>query len=156
MAKKFRLATVLRARKAKEDAVRGEVLAARAALREAELATEERSETLRGRHLPNADLARSYVAAISARQALAAELFAANRVAAAAKEAVAERLRDYTSASQARRAVEKLAERHAAEQAAAELAANQVLVDELATSRRSRGKPPMDSTDRPDERDDTR
>ena len=154
MAKKFRLATVLRARQAKEDAVRGEVLAARAALREAELDSEERSETLRGRHLPDVDLARTYVAAIASRQALAGELFAANRVAAAAKEAVAARLRDYTTASQARRAVEKLAERHATEQAAAGLAEEQLLVDELATSRRSREKPSMDSTDRPDERDD--
>jgi flagellar FliJ protein len=149
MAKKFRLATVLRARQAKEDAVRGEVLAARAVLREAELDAEHRSETLRGRHLPDVDLARSYVAAISARQALAAELFAANRVAEAAKDAVAERLRGYTAASQDRRAVEKLKERHVAERAAAQLAEDQLLVDELATSRRSRQKPPMSSTARP-------
>jgi flagellar FliJ protein len=154
MAKKFRLATVLRARQAKEDAVRGEVLAARAALRKAELDADERQETLRGRHMPSADLARSYVAAISARQALAGELFAANRVAAAAREAVAERLRDYTQASQARRVVEKLGERHKAEQVAAQLAEDQALVDELATSRRSRPAQPMSTTEPAAERDD--
>ncbi|SHN42027.1 hypothetical protein [Cryptosporangium aurantiacum] len=152
--KKFRLATVLRARQAKEDAVRGEVLAARAALREAELAAEERGEVLRGRHVPDAAMARTYVAAISARQALAAELFAANRVAAAAQEAVAEKLREHSEASRARRAVEKLKEKHAAEQAAAELAEDQLLVDELATTRRSRVKPPMESTESPAERTD--
>ncbi|GAA3398831.1 cell envelope biogenesis protein TolA [Cryptosporangium minutisporangium] len=152
--KRFRLATVLRARQAKEDAVRGEVLAARAALREAELAAERSGEVLRGRHLPDAALARTYIAAISARQALASELFAANRVTAAAQEAVAEKLREYTDASQARRAVEKLKERHAAEQAAAELAEDQLLVDELATTRRSRVKPPMKSTETPVEGND--
>jgi flagellar FliJ protein len=155
MAKKFRLATVLRARQAKEDAVRGEVLAARAALRKAELDAEERQETLRGRHLPNAALARSYVAAISARQALAGELFAANRVADAAREAVADRLRDYTEASQARRIVEKLSERHAAERAAAERAEDQQLVDELATSRRSKRALPMREKEPPAEHDET-
>jgi flagellar FliJ protein len=154
MAKKFRLATVLRARQAREDAVRGEVLAARAALREAELMAERSSETLRGRHLPTAALSRSYVAAISARQALAGELFAANRVAEAAREAVAAKLQEYTDASQDRRAVEKLKERHAAEQAAAELAEDQLLVDELATSRRSRQKRPMNSTETPEGRTD--
>ncbi|TQS39684.1 flagellar FliJ family protein [Cryptosporangium phraense] len=143
--KKFRLATVLRARQAKEDAVRGEVLAARAALREAELEAERAGETLRGRQLPAEAVARSYVAAISARQALAGELSAAHRVTEAAQEAVAAKLREYTEASAARRAVEKLKERHAAERAAAELAEDQQLVDELATTRRSRGKPPMES-----------
>lgn len=152
--KRFRLATVLRARQAKEDALRGEVLAARAALREAELVVEHRSEVLRGRHLPPSTLARSYVAAISARQALAGELFAAQRVAAAAQEAVAEKLREHTDASQARRAVEKLEERHEAERAAAELAEDQLLVDELATTRRSRTKPPMESTENPAEGED--
>jgi flagellar FliJ protein len=147
MAKKFRLATVLRARQAKEDAVRGELLAARAALREAEIDAEERSETLRGRSMPDADNARAFVAAISARRALAAELFAAHKVAEAAKEAVDAKLQDYTAASQAKRAVEKLKERHDAERAAAELAEDQILVDELATSRKSKPKPPMNSTE---------
>lgn len=154
MAKKFRMASVLRARQAKQDAVRGEVLAARALLREAELDAEKRTETLRGRPVPATDLARSYVAALSARQALASELFAANRVAAAAAEAVAEKLRDYTEASQARRAVENLAERHAAEQVAAELREDQRLVDELATSRRSGATTPMNSTETPTDRDE--
>jgi len=148
--KKFRLATVLRARQAKEDAVRGEVLAARAALREAELQAERSGEVLRSRHLPEAALSRSYVAAISARQALAAELFAAHRVTAAAQDAVAEKLREYTEASQSRRAVEKLKERHAVERAAAELAEDQLLVDELATTRRSRTKPPMEQRENPE------
>ena len=152
--RKFRLATVLRARQAKEDAVRGEVLAARAALREAELAAERSGEVLRGRQLPAAAAARSYIAAISARQALAGELFAAHRVTAAAEEAVAEKLREYTTASQSRRAVEKLKERHAAEQAAADLAEDQLLVDELATTRRSRIKRPMEHSETPAGRDD--
>ena len=152
--KRFRLATVLRARQAKEDALRGEVLAARAALREAELMVERRGEVLRGRHLPESTLARAYVAAISARQALAGELFAAQRVVAAAQEAVAEKLHDYTEASQARRAVEKLEERHKAERTAAELAEDQLLVDELATTRRSRTKPPMVKTETPAAGDD--
>ncbi|GAA0243506.1 flagellar FliJ family protein [Cryptosporangium japonicum] len=152
--KRFRLATVLRARQAKEDALRGEVLAARAALREAELMVERSGETLRGRQLPEAALARSYVAAISARQALAGELFAAQRVVVDAQAAVAEKLREYTDASQARRAVEKLEERHKAERAAAELAEDQVLVDELATTRRSRTNPPMGNTENSAEVDD--
>ncbi|MFG1925792.1 flagellar FliJ family protein [Cryptosporangium sp. NPDC048952] len=152
--KRFRLATVLRARQAKEDAVRGELLAARAALREAELMAERTGETLRGRHLPSSAVVRSYMAAISARQALAGELFAAQRVVADAEQAVAEKLREYTDASQARRAVEKLEERYKAERAAAELAEDQMLVDELATTRRSRTKPPMDNTENSAEGDE--
>jgi flagellar FliJ protein len=133
--KRFRLATVLRARQAREDAAKGAVLQARAAARQVELEITERTDDLGRRALPPHDTARAYLAAIVARQALAGELSAVRQIAVRRQAEVDERLTDFMVASQGRHAVEKLEERHKAEQEAAEAAAEQIAVDELATSR---------------------
>jgi flagellar protein FliJ len=135
MTRRFRLASVLRARQAQEDAARGAVLRARA---EANKAADEHT------HLEHAlserdslDQAHSiaFVAAAAARQALAAEIAAARSAAATAYAKVDERMEELTDASVRRRSVEKMAERHAEGVRKKDQQAGQHQLDELAGSR---------------------
>ena len=76
----FRLAPVLRARKAQEDAARGAVIQSRTEIREAEALLKRRKLDLVGADAPSEGSARAMVAALVARQSLAAGLFDAQRM----------------------------------------------------------------------------
>ena len=134
MKRGFRLAGVLRARQAQEDAARGEVLRARRGAAQATEAVEARDRTLATHQVPDEDTARALVAALTARQAMAASLATARQLAALAQVRVAERAGELTEAAQRRRTVEKLAERHAEERLRHDRAADQNVLDELATT----------------------
>jgi flagellar biosynthesis chaperone FliJ len=130
----FRLASVLRARQAQEDAARGEVLRARRNAALAADAVETRDRTLAGHQMPGEDTSRALVAALTARQAMAASLAVARQLAALAEARVAERADELTVAAKRRRTVEKLAERHAEERRRHDRQADQSALDELATT----------------------
>jgi len=134
MKKGFRLASVLRARQAQEDAARGEVLRAR---RDAAQAADEaaaKDRTLANHEVPDEDTARALVAALTARQAMAATLAIARQLAVVAESRVDEQTQELTEAAKRRRTVEKLAERHAEQARRHAQAADQSMLDELATS----------------------
>src|SRR2546423_9611899 len=141
MKRGFRLAGVLRARQAQEDAARGEVLRARRGAAQAAEAVEARDRTLATHQVPDEDTARALVAALTARQAMAASLATARQLAALAQVRVAERAGELTEAAQHRRTVEKLAERHAEERLRHDRAADQNVLDELATTDGQRAVP---------------
>ncbi len=134
MKRGFRLASVLRARQAQEDAARGEVLRARHRAAVAADVAEARDRSLAGHQMPREDSARAMVAALTARQAMAASLAGARQLAALAEARVAERTGELTVAAQRRRTVEKLAERHAEERRRYDQQADQSALDELATT----------------------
>src|SRR5437660_12608336 len=134
MKRGFRLASVLRARQAQEDAARGEVLRARQVAAQAAATPEARDQNLTGHQMPNADTARALVAALTARQAMAASLAVAQQLAVAAEAKVAEQAGELTEAARRRRTVEKLAERHAEQSRRRDQHADQRTLDELATT----------------------
>jgi hypothetical protein len=78
------------------------------------------------------------VAGMVARQSLAASLAAAHQLVADSTDIVAARNAELADAAKRRRAVEMLAERHAAAVKAADLAADQRTLDELAVTSRAR------------------
>jgi len=134
MTRRFRLASVLRARQAQEDAARGEVLRARRGAAQAADAAETRDRNLAGHQMPSEDNARAVVAALTARGAMAASLAAARQLHAAADAHVADRSGELTEAAKRRRTVEKLAERHAEQRRRRDQHADQSALDELATT----------------------
>src|SRR3954447_11917350 len=134
MKRGFRLASVLRARQAQEDAARGEVLRARQGAAQAAEDVQVRDRALAAHQPIDEDTARALVAALTARQAMAASLALARQLAALAEAKVAERNEELTAAAQRRRTVEKLAERHAAENHRRALMADQSALDELVTT----------------------
>lgn len=136
MTRKFRLASVLRARRAQEDMAKGEVVRARAAAEAAvqRRAHSERALAVRGR--PDSGTSRAYAAALSARQALAGELALAVRLADDADRAVRGKVDGLTEAAVRRRTMEKLADRHAEAVERADAEAGQQLIDEIASTRR--------------------
>jgi hypothetical protein len=138
MKRGFRLASVLRARQAQEDAARGAVLRARHGATVAADAVDARDRSLAGHQMPGEDSARAIVAALTARQAMAASLAVARQLAVTAEARVAERAEELTAAAQRRRTVEKLAERHAEERRRQDQRADQSALDELATTDRQR------------------
>jgi flagellar export protein FliJ len=134
MTRKARLAGVLRARQAQEDAARGAVIRAR---RDAQIADElvnDQEILLASRDLPDVGTANVVVAALAARQTLAAGLAAAMHLAGQAEERHNEAVTELTNAAIRRRGVEKMVERQAAERRRAELAADQRATDEIAIS----------------------
>jgi flagellar protein FliJ len=138
MSKRFRLTSVLRARQAQEDAARAKVLHARRAAADAADAAVRRGEVLAAHQTPNEDTARALVAALTARQAMAASLSAARQLHQLAERHVAERAEELTEAARRRRTVEKLAERHAEQRRQREQAAEQNALDELGTTSQQR------------------
>ncbi|GAA1598943.1 cell envelope biogenesis protein TolA [Actinoplanes couchii] len=134
----FRLAPVLRARKAQEDAAKGAVIQSRAEIREAEALLKRRKLALMGAEAPTEGTARAMVAAIAARQSIAAGVFGAQRMVADAEEVERERMADLADAAKRRRAVELMAERHAATVKAHDLRTDQANLDELAVTAKAR------------------
>jgi flagellar protein FliJ len=138
MTNRFRLDAVLRARQAQEDVAKGGVARAR---RDADAAAEhagERGALLRSRGVPRDGTARAVVAALAARQSLAAALAAAEDTAEKADRRAAEGVDQLTRASTRRRSVERLMEQHEAARRQAELGAEQRDTDELATTEQQR------------------
>jgi flagellar protein FliJ len=133
--RRFRLASVLRARQAQETAARAAVARARTDAAIAVERHERRRRALTEQPMLAAGTASCYAAALSARQAMAAELSAAAELAAAAGHMVDERMTELTDAAVRRRSVESLAERHAAAPRQAEEHASQLAVDEVAATR---------------------
>ncbi|GLY03256.1 MULTISPECIES: cell envelope integrity/translocation protein TolA [Actinoplanes] len=134
----FKLGPVLRARKAQEDAARGAVLQSQAEIREAQALVKRRHMDLVGADAPTEGTARAMVAALVARQSLAAGLFGAQRMVADAEEVERERVAALTDAAKRRRAVEMMAERHAAMVRAHDLHTDQANLDELAVTAKAR------------------
>ncbi|GIE27940.1 hypothetical protein Ait01nite_009850 [Actinoplanes italicus] len=134
----FRLAPVLRARKAQEDAARGAVIQSRAEIREAEALVKRRKLDLVGADAPSEGSARAMVAALVARQSLAAGLFDAQRMVTGAEQIEQEKLAVLADAAKRRRAVEMMAERHAVTVKAHDLRTDQAALDELAVTAKAR------------------
>ncbi|GIF43650.1 cell envelope biogenesis protein TolA [Actinoplanes xinjiangensis] len=134
----FRLAPVLRARKAQEDAARGAVVQSRAEIRDAEALVKRRKLDLVGSDAPSEGSARAMVAALVARQSLAAGLFDAQRMVNSAEVIEQEKLAALADAAKRRRAVEMMAERHAATVKAHDLRTDQAALDELAVTAKAR------------------
>jgi len=134
----FRLAPVLRARKAQEDAARGAVIQSRAEIRAAEALVKRRKLDLVGADAPSEGSARAMVAALVARQSLAAGLFDAQRMVTDAEEVERQRMAALADASKRRRAVESMEERHAATVKAHDLRTDQASLDELAVTAKAR------------------
>ena len=135
---RFRLATVLRARLAQEDVAKAEVVRARGASRFARGVAREREGALRATDVPTGVAARAVVAALVARQSLAAGLAAAQHDIVRADEHADQRRDDLEEAAKRRRIVEKLGERHAAAQRAKIDAADQRAIDEIAVTAAAR------------------
>jgi flagellar FliJ protein len=136
MTRRFRLASVLRARQAQENAAKGAVVRSRATARAAADERDQRARSLADRAGPDAGPANWYMAALAAGQALAAELSEAARLAEEEADVVRERMTDLTDAAVRRRTVETLADRHTAAVRKAEADAGQRVIDELAATRR--------------------
>lgn len=134
----FRLGPVLRARKAQEDVARGAVNQSRAEIREAEALVKRRHLDLVGAEAPTEGTARAMVASMVARQSLAAGLSGAQRMVQDAEDVNRERLAALADAAKRRRAVEMLAERHAATVRAHDLRTDQAALDELAVTTKAR------------------
>ena len=134
----FRLAPVLHARKAQEDAARGALTQSRAELRDAEALAKRRRLDLVGADAPSEGSARAVVASLVARQSLAAGLSGAQRMVADAQDIERERLGALADAAKRRRTVELLAERHAETVRAHERRADQSSLDELTVTSRAR------------------
>jgi len=131
---KFRLASVLRARRAQEDAAKAAAVQARAEADAAAVRVRRREAALDGSGMPGRTSAIAFSAAMWARQALAAELTAAQAAARTADEKVEESLDDLTAAAVRRRTLEKLEERHAVTRRHAADAAAQTAIDDLTTA----------------------
>jgi flagellar protein FliJ len=134
----FRLAPVLRARKAQEDVAQGALSQSRAEIRHARALVKRRQLDLVGADAPSEGTARAMVASMVARQSLAASLSGAHRMVADAEEVERERLAELADAAKRRRAVEALAERHAAAVRAHDLKVDQATLDELAVTSKAR------------------
>ena len=138
MNRMFRLTPVLRARKAQEDGARGELIQSRAEVREAQALVKRRQLDLVGQDAPSEGSARAMVAALVARQSLAAGVFSAQRMVTDAEEVEREKMAALTDAAKRRRAVEMLSERHAAMVKANDLRTDQANLDELAVTAKAR------------------
>jgi flagellar export protein FliJ len=134
----FRLGSVLRARKAQEDAARGAVHASRAEIRSAQQLVRRRSLDLAGADAPSEGTARAMVASMAARQSLAATLSGAHRMVADAEQLTQEKVADLADAAKRRRAVEMMAERHAETVRQHDLKTEQANLDELTVTAKAR------------------
>jgi flagellar export protein FliJ len=140
MNRRFRLAAVLRARKAQENAAKGAVRAARTAEQAAIERRQAREAALVAQPTLNGAPAPWFVAAMSARQAMAAEVSAMARYAEQLADVTEEKTAELTEAAVRRRSVEALEVRHEAAVTAEDQAAEQRAVDEIAGRRPPYGR----------------
>jgi flagellar protein FliJ len=134
----FRLAPVLRARKAQEDAARGAVIQSQQEIRDAQALVKRRQLDLAGADAPTEGTARAMVASMVARQSLAAGLSGAHRMVTDAEELVREKQATLADAAKRRRAVEMLSERHAETVKQHDLTVEQNNLDEIAVTTKAR------------------
>jgi hypothetical protein len=134
----FRLGPVLRARKAQEDAAKGAVIQSRQEIREAQALAKRRQLDLAGADAPTEGTARAMVASMVARQSMAATLSGAHRMVADAEDLAREKQAELADAAKRRRAVESMAERHAAAVKAHDLRTEQLAIDEMAVTAKAR------------------
>jgi len=134
----FRLGPVLRARKAQEDAARGAVIQSRQEIRDAQAMAKRRALDLAGADAPAEGTARAMVASMVARQSLAAGLSGAHRMVADAEELTREKVAALADAAKRRRAVERMAERHAETVRHHDIRTDQANLDELAVTQKAR------------------
>ena len=138
MNRMFRLGSVLRARKAQEDAAKGAVMQSRQEIREAQALVKRRQLDLVGADAPTEGTARAMVASMVARQSMAATLSGAHRMVADAEELTREKQAELADAAKRHRAVERMAERHAEAVRAHDLRTEQLGVDEMAVTAKAR------------------
>lgn len=134
----FKLAPVLRARKAQEDAAQGALNQSRAEIRHAQALVKRKRLDLVGADAPSEGSARAMVAALVARQSLAASLSGAQKMVTDAEEVERERLAALAEAAKRRRAVEMLAERHADAVREHDLKVDQANLDDIAVTSKAR------------------
>jgi hypothetical protein len=134
----FRLGPVLRARKAQEDSARSAVIQSRAEIRDAQALAKRRALDLAGADAPAEGTARAMVASMVARQSLAATLSGAHKRVADAEIQTIEKIAELADAAKRRRAVERMAERHAETVRVTDLAVDQANIDELAVTQKAR------------------
>ena len=134
----FKLAPVLRARKAQEDVAHGALNQSRAEIRHAQALVKRRRLDLVGADAPSEGSARAMVASMVARQSLAAGLSGAQRMVTDAEDVERERMAELADAAKRRRAVEMLAERHAEAVRAHDLKVDQANVDEISITSKAR------------------
>jgi flagellar export protein FliJ len=134
----FRLGPVLRARKAQEDAAKGAVIQSRQEIRDAQALVKRRQLDLAGADAPTEGTARAMVASMVARQSMAATLSGAHRMVADAEDLAREKQAELADAAKRRRAVESMAERHAAAVKAHDLRTEQLAIDEMAVTAKAR------------------
>jgi flagellar FliJ protein len=134
----FKLAPVMRARKAQEDAAQGALNQSRAEIRHAKALVKRRQLDLIGADAPSEGSARAMVASLVARQSLAAGLSGAQRMVTDAEDVERERLAALADAAKRRRAVEILAERHAEMVRAHDLKVDQAALDDIAVTSKAR------------------
>ncbi len=130
----FRLAAVLRARHAKEDAAKAAVARARLEAAEATIQVRAIQRDLDGRRAPGAMPAAAFTAAMSARTALASELSTAVGFSQTTEGAVSDRMHELADAAVQRRTMEKLEERHATARRRAADKADEKAADDLTTA----------------------
>ena len=130
----FRLAAVLRARQAKEDAAKTAAARARREADRAAIRVDAIQHDLTGRRARGAMPAAAFTAAMSARTALASELSTAVSLSEATEGAVSERMHELADAAVQRRTMEKLEERHATARRRAEDKADEKAADDLTTA----------------------
>lgn len=138
MNRMFRLGPVLRARQAQEDSARNAVIQSRAQIRDAQALAKRRALDLAGAEAPSEGTARAMVASMVARQSLAATLSGAHRMVAEAEEQTTEKIAELADAAKRRRAVERMAERHAETVRVTDLAVDQANIDELSVTAKAR------------------
>jgi flagellar export protein FliJ len=134
----FKLAPVLRARRAQEDAAQGALNQSRAEIRHAQSLVKRRRLDLVGADAPSEGSARAIVASLVARQSLAAGLSGAQRMVTDAEGVERERLAALADAAKRRRAVEMLAERHTEAVRAHDLKVDQANLDDIAVTSKAR------------------
>jgi flagellar protein FliJ len=138
MSKRSRLGVVLRARQAQEDVAKGVVQRAHAAANTAAESVQQRERDLDTSQVPTGGTAYAVVAALAARQSLAAAVSVAKQVHSVAVAETAERTAELAEAAKRRQVMEKLMDRYRAEEFAEELAAEQLVLDEIAITARQR------------------
>jgi flagellar export protein FliJ len=136
----FRLGAVLRARKANEDAAKSATATAVTAADLAAVTIRVRERDLDGRPVPDRAASAALAATLRARQAMAGALNDAISAAGLADAVVERRRTELTEATARRRAMEHLAERHAAALRKAEEAAEQAAADDLSGAAHHRAR----------------
>jgi flagellar FliJ protein len=131
----FKFGGVLRARVAQENAAKAEVARSRFTANEAHDEVHRQSATLDEAEKADYSTANALAVAMATRQAMAAELSFAMGRADEADAVVADRQADLAAAARQRKAMEKLAERHAITRRHKADAAERAEVDDLTNAR---------------------